>query len=219
MSMARPHPLAMTTAAAGLLALVACTPIGERAADSSPEPGAASDDAFSYRSDVRPVRIGEPVPDFAMIDSLGNERALRALRGKVVVMTAFAAPGGAEDAEIIDRVATIESRLAPRLAAEVTLVTLLLAPSADDRDALREVAGRATRNEVAWIAAAADPRELPAIAGALQIALWQAADGSVGHTFNTVVIDRDGRLVDRFPGLDDWSAIDVIAAVSDAARR
>jgi protein SCO1/2 len=220
--MARPQPLAIAVVAAGLLLLIACAPIGERTTDAaegpSRAPDADPDDAFAYRSDVRPVSIGEVIPDFAMIDVTGRPRTLHELRGKVVVMTVFAAPGDVEDAEILDRATTIEARLAPRLAAEVTLVTLLLDPSTDDRSALRAVVERATRDDVAWIVAAADPGALSAIAGALQIALWQAADGGVGHTFNTVIIDRDGRLADRFPGLDGWSSVDVIAAASAIAQ-
>ncbi|MGD8331563.1 MAG: hypothetical protein PVJ49_19175 [Acidobacteriota bacterium] len=221
--MPRPYPLVFTAAATGLLLLTACTPISERATDaaqdSSPASDASSGDAFAYRPDIHPVRIGEAVPDFTMIDAAGRPHALRELRGRVVVMTVFTAPGGAEDAEILDRAATIEARLAARLAAEVTLVTLLLDPSSNDRAALRTVAARATRDDVTWIVAAADPGALPAIAGALQIALWQAADGELGHSFNTVIIDRDGRLADRFPGLDGWSSMDVIAAASDAVER
>lgn len=220
--MTRLHPL-VVTAAAGLLVLSACTPIDGRATDAaqdpSPSPDATPGDAFAYRPEHHPVRIGEAVPDFTMVDDAGRPRALHQLRGKVVVMTVFAAPGDAEDAEILHRAATIEARLAPRLAAEITLVTLLFDPTADDRAALQEVAGRASRDDVAWIVAAVDPGALPEIAGALQIALWQAADGEVGHTFNTVIIDRNGRLADRFPGLDGWSPMDVIAAASEAAER
>lgn len=218
--------LSRTGAAAAAIALLwtmACSPIGARQPDDTREPaadaGTGDGDPFAFDPDAHPVGVGELVPDFGMVDAAGTPLSLRQLRGKVVLLTVFAASGGADDREILDRMATVEARLAPRLATEVTLVALLVGAGPPDREALRAAARRATRDEVLWIFAAPDPADVPAIAGALEIALWQSADGGLRHTFMVVIIDRNGRLADRFPGLDDWSAMDVVAAAGEVAGR
>ena len=65
----------------------------------------------------------------------------------------------------------------------------------------------------------AGPEPTALLATAFRVVMWKDADGNIGHTFNTVVIDPRGRFFDRFPGLDSWSPIDVVAATNLAANR
>ena len=65
--------------------------------------------------------------------------------------------------------------------------------------------------------ARASPHATATLVAAFGVVIWESPDGAVEHTFNTVVIDRSGRLVDQFPGLDTWSPMDVVAAASLAA--
>ena len=65
----------------------------------------------------------------------------------------------------------------------------------------------------------AGPEPTALLATAFGVVIWKDIDDNIGHTLNTVVIDPHGRFSDRFPGLDSWSPIDVVAAASLAANR
>jgi cytochrome oxidase Cu insertion factor (SCO1/SenC/PrrC family) len=216
------------TACAGLTgclvaALIAgaCTPIPARDTSGAQDPDRARGKAaemFGYDPGVRPLRIGEAVPDHVLLDAGGAPFALSSLRGHVIVLTFFAAGADDADTEILARIARVQERLAPPAAGAIHLVSVLLDTSSSAADILRSHAAMASRTGVPWTFARADPAVTGALAGAFDVALWQAPDGRVRHTFNTVVIDRRGTLVDRFPGLDGWSANDLLAAAVAAAR-
>lgn len=178
----------------------------------------AGSDLFSYDPAARALRIGELVPDRELRDEEGRVLRLSLLRDRVVVLTFFAAADtDGLDREILARFGQIERALNPALASDVMLVALLVDASAGAPALLRSYATMAPRTDVRWTFARASPHVTAALVAAFGVVIWESPDGAVEHTFNTVIIDRSGRLVDQFPGLDTWSAMDVVAAASLAA--
>lgn len=207
--------------AAVLSVLGACTPVPARQvgdAETQEQEPPADTDLFSYDPDARALRIGALVPDRELRDEDGRVFRLSLLRDRVVVLTFFAdADIDGLDSEILARLAQIEGALTPALAGDVMLVALLVDASAEAPALLRSHAAMASRTDVRWMFARASPAATAALVAAFGVVIWESPDGAVEHTFNTVVIDRSGRLVDQFPGLDTWSAMDVVAAASLAA--
>lgn len=201
----------------------ACTPVpARRVADGKTEEQepAADTDLFSYDPDARVLPIGALVPDHELRDAEGRVLRLSLLRDRVVVMTFFAdADIDGLDSEILARFAQIAGALNPPLARDVMLVTLLVDASAGAPALLRSHATMASRTDVRWMFVRAAPPATAALVAAFGVVIWESPDGAVEHTFNTVVIDRNGRLVDQFPGLGTWSPMDVVAAASLAAGR
>ncbi len=199
----------------------ACTPVPTRQAgnnETAQQEPPADTDLFSYDPDARALRIGALVPDHELRDDEGRVVRLSLLRVRVVMMT-FVADADTDglDSEILARFAQIESALNPTLAGDLTLVALLVDASAEAPALLRSYATMASRTDVRWTFARASPRATAALVAAFGVVIWESPDGAVEHTFNTVVIDRSGRFVDQFPGLETWSAMDVVAAASLAA--
>ncbi len=200
------------------LALCAgCTPITERAStDDTPASTRESDadDLFVFRDDVGPLDLGDRVPDFELRDRHGNTLMLASFRGRAVVL-AFIGPStdNANDREALRRLAIFARALSPQLADKVHMLTLVL-----DEDpgspAVARADGRAPRVNVPWTFVGARPRDAALLAASFGVVAWRAADGDIGHSFNTVVIDPNGRLVDQFPGLEEWSPRDLVAAVA-----
>ena len=212
-------PIAIVVVAS-LLPHAGCSPIPPRDTSdgelAAPLPDADNADLFAYRPQARQLEIGDKVPDFELRDPTGASFDLSELRGRVVVMSFFST---ADDPEILTRLGKVANALGSRLVDRVVLMPVLIADSGDAAEILRGAAISVPREGPRWTFAGADPEPTALLATAFGVVIWKNADSSLGHTLNTVVIDPRGRFFDRFPGLDSWSAIDVVAAASLAANR
>jgi len=216
-------PIAIVVAAA-LLGSVCCSPIPPRGASddelAAPLPAADDADLFAYRPQARQLEIGDEVPDFELRDASGAAFDLSALRGRVVVMTFFTGadrPGNGHDA--LARLGEVANALGSRLVDRVVLMPVLIDDAADADERLRDAPASVRRHGAEWLFTRADPEPTALLTTTFGVVIWKGADGNIAHTLNTVVIDPQGRFFDRFPGLDSWSPIDVVAAVSIAAGR
>ncbi len=216
-------PIAIVVVAS-LLGHAGCSPIPPR--DTSDGglaarlPDADDTDLFAYRPGARQLEIGDEVPDFELHDPTGASFTLSQFRGRVVIMSFFTAADDAEGGrEALTRLGEVANALGSRLVDRVVLMPVLIADSGDAAEILRGAAISVPREGPRWTFAGADPEPTALLATAFGVVIWKNADSSLGHTLNTVVIDPRGRFFDRFPGLDSWSPIDVVAAASLAANR
>lgn len=222
----RTAPVAATVA---LLALAnpGCTPVSLPDVDRSTDETAS--EPLAYDPAARPLRVGEYAPDLELIDVDGRPVRLSETRDAVLVVTFYAAdPRGNE---MLARIRAVDAALVDRLAAVTRVLAVLLepggaaswapevpgAPGAPGR--LRADADRFADTRTAWTFARPAAGATAALTGAFGIGLWESGSGDVQHTFNTTVLDRHGRLSDRFPGLAGWTVGDLIAAIDAAADR
>ncbi len=216
-------PIAIVVAVL-LLSHAACSPIPPRGTSdgelAAPLPDANDADLFAYRPQARQLEIGDEVPDFELLDPTGAPFDLSELRGRVVVMTFFAAANDAEsDREVLARLGEVATTLGSRLVDRVVLMPVLIADSDDAAARLSAASASVPQDRPRWLFVRADTEPTALLATAFGVVILKGADGNIGHTLNTVVIDPHGRFFDRFPGLDSWSPIDVVAAASLAANR
>ena len=137
---------------------------------------------------VRQVDIGEPVPDFELIDGSGHARRLSDWRGSTVVVNYWASwcPPCIEEMPMLDAYA----------AAHAGRGVVVVGIAEDDPVAVRDFL---SRHPVAY-----------------PILLGNGSDGSsvqLGNSRNvlpfTALIGADGRLLDRRAGVLDEAALDV----------
>jgi len=209
---------------ASLLSYAGCSPISPRATNDSELtarlPDTDDSDLLAFRPHARQLEIGDEVPDFELRDPTGASLNLSELRGRVIVMTFFTAADDPEGGrEPLARLGEVANALGPRLIDRVVLMPVLIADSADADARLSNASASVPQDGPQWLFVRAGPEPTALLATAFGVVMWKDADGNIGHTFNTVVIDPRGRFFDRFPGLDSWSPIDVVAATNVAANR
>jgi protein SCO1/2 len=224
-SLKRRLPSAIVVAVAALHLF--CAPIDSRAPDEAPlaEPqaprdGDESEALFAFRPDLAPVAIGSVVPEVELDDADGRPFRLAAHRGAALVVTFFESrsPAPGLCPAILQRLVELRDALRPELRAAVRLLAVTVDPAFDTGEVLRAHAAGIGATGDGWLFLRGDPEAVARFAGGFGVVMWRRADGSVGHTLNTLVIDPDGRLADQFPGLDGWSTTDLLAATSAAAR-
>jgi cytochrome oxidase Cu insertion factor (SCO1/SenC/PrrC family) len=209
---------------ASLLSYAGCSPISPRATNDSELaarlPDADGSDLFAFRPQARQLEIGDEVPDFELRDPTGASLNLSELRGRVIVMIFFTAANDPEGGhELLARLGEVAHALGSRLIDRVVLMPVLISDSGDADARLSDASASVPQDGPRWLFVRAGPEPTALLATAFRVVMWKDADGNIGHTFNTVVIDPRGRFFDRFPGLDAWSPIDVVAATNLAANR
>jgi cytochrome oxidase Cu insertion factor (SCO1/SenC/PrrC family) len=221
----RRFPAALIVAIAVLP--LACTPIGGRQPDEPPsgeQPAPRGEDEsealFTFYPDLAPVAIGSAVPEVELEDADGRPFRLAEHRGTALVVTFFESrsPDPGLCPEILQRLVELHATMRPELLAAVKLLAVSVDPVFDTAEVLRAHATGIGATGDRWLFLRGDPEAVARFAGGFGVVMWRRADGSVGHTLNTLLIDPDGRLADQFPGLDGWSTTDLLAAVSAAAR-
>lgn len=205
-------------------ACAACTPIAARDDDragAEDRQRATTEDAAALEYDpaTRPLRIGEVAPDVALVDAGGRRIALPGHRDEVTVLTFVDRSGDGLDGELLARLARFTGSLAASIARETRTLCVDLGDPPSAPRVLPPVAAATDDASPPCTFIRPVTEESAVVAGAFGVAVWHSPDGAVRHTFNTVVLDRRGRLADQFPGLDGWSAMDLVAAVSLVAGR
>ena len=147
------------------------------------------------------VAVGQPVPDFTLIDQTRGRVTLTELRGKVVVVnfiyTTCALP------QFCYRMAThfgaVQKRFARRMGTDLVLLTVTFDPVRDTPERLAEYASQ-------W---KADPAQWHFLTGAVadvqRVCGWFGVDffpdeGLINHSTHTAVIDRRGTLKANIEG-------------------
>ena len=188
---------------------ISCTPL------SMPEGSEPPPEQNRLALRVRPtetLRIGQQIPHFRLMDQHQQQLTRDDVAGRIVALTFFntrCAPGS----QVIARQRAVQQRLRSDLASDVLLLSVSLDPRNDSPDVLRRYAATEGADRQRWVFASTSRSAVEEFAAAFGVVAWDQEDGSVGHNVNTVVIDRRGRLSDRFPGTAYWDADDLIASI------
>ncbi|MFQ5743068.1 MAG: SCO family protein [Acidobacteriota bacterium] len=232
MRLARLHDLGPSRIG-GILAMSLClagwSPVGaptsdSRSADglaSNPSADAVAGKAPGWQASAPPLALGETVPDIQLTDQDGSSLSLGELAGTVVVMTFFESrsPDPALCPTLMKRLAHVQEILRPDLWERVHLLAVSVDPAHDTAAVLHRQGESLEADFDHWSLVTTEKAAVTELAAAFGVFLWERADGSVGHTLNTVIISPQGRLADRFPGSTQWSADDLLASVVLLAER
>jgi protein SCO1/2 len=169
--------------------------------------------------------VGDQVPDFVLLNELGKKTSLKALRGKVVVMTFIYTRCPLSDycPRMSHNFAEIDKALAAdkALYMKTHLVSVSFDPEYDTPKVLKSYGAAYTGRFAAetfahWEFAAPSVKELPQMEQWFDVGVTPGGGGALQHSLSTVVIGKDGKVVGFWP-TNDWAVEDVLAKIKAAS--
>lgn len=147
------------------------------------------------------VAQGQPVPDFVLKDQQGTPVAFSSLKGKVVAVTFgyIRCPNPTYCFRLASNLGQLQSRLKDRMGRDLVLLTVMLDPEHDQGRELADYAKVWTTQPANWHFLTGSVADVRRVAGFFGVEFWKD-EGSVIHSLNTVVIDRQGRLAANLEG-------------------
>jgi protein SCO1 len=168
---------------------------------------------------------GDEVPNFTLLNQSNHTIDLKRYRGKVVVMTfiytrcplADFCPRMSHNFAEIDKALKSD----PVLYKNTHLLTVSFDPTYDTPKVLRSYGAAYTGNFVNetfqhWDFAAPAIADLPSMEQFFDVGVTPGPDKTLQHSLSTVVIGKDGKIVDFYP-TNDWKVDDVLAEIKAAS--
>ncbi len=141
-------------------------------------------------------------PDFELTDSTGSRVSLRNLRGKAVlldfVFTTCPGPCPIQTGRQVD----LQRALPPELAAQTWFVSISLDPKTDTPEAMAAYAAKRGADTAQWSFLTGDPEVVSDVIARYGIGTIREQDGNIDHMLVTFLIDPEGRIAERYMGLD-----------------
>ncbi len=158
-------------------------------------------------SAVKPLALGQPVPDFSLIDQAGRKFRFASLAGKVValnfVYTRCALPQFC--LRMANTFAVIQKRFQQELGRDLALLTVTFDPQRDTPAVLAkyaaqfQIADTSQAPGQAWRFLTGPVADVRRVCGFFGVEAF-ADEGLMDHSLHTVVIDRAGTLVANIEG-------------------
>ncbi|NYF89442.1 SCO family protein [Tunturiibacter empetritectus] len=168
---------------------------------------------------------GDLVPNFKLLNQSGQTIHLDQFKGKVVLMTFIYTRCQLADfcPRMSHNFASIDKALAanPALYKQTHLISVSFDPTYDTPKVLRSYGGAYTGNYtnekfLHWDFAAPPEKELPAMTQFFNVGVTPGDSKSLTHSLSTVLINKDGKIVDWYP-TNEWKPEDVLAAIKKSA--
>jgi protein SCO1/2 len=141
------------------------------------------------------------VPDFVLTDQNRQRVTLSSLAGKVVALTFtyIRCPNPSYCLRLATNFAQLQKRFMDRLGRDLVLLTIVIDPEHDQKEALAGYARTWTSDPRAWHFLTGPLPEVTRVSHLFGVDVW-VDEGSLIHSFNTAVIDRDGKLAANLEG-------------------
>jgi protein SCO1/2 len=150
---------------------------------------------------VTPLALGQPVPDFTLVDQAGRPFRFSSLAGKVValnfVYTRCALPQFC--LRIANNFGVLQKRFRNELGRDLALLTVTFDPERDTPLVLAAYAGQWQADVEVWRFLTGPVRDVRRVCGLFGLDAFPD-EGLMSHSLHTVVIDRGGRLVANIEG-------------------
>ena len=168
---------------------------------------------------------GEVVPDFTLLNQSGHKISLQQFHGKVVVMTFIYTRCQFSDycPRMSHNFAEIDKALQsnPALYSQTHLLSVSFDPTYDTPKVLRSYGSAYTGNYVKetfqhWDFAAPPIAELPKMEQYFDVGVTPGESGTLQHSLSTIIIGKDGKVIDFYP-TNDWTTAQVLAQIHSAA--
>ena len=168
---------------------------------------------------------GDAVPDFHLLNQSDRTIHLDQFKGKVVLLTfvytrcplADFCPRMSHNFADIDKALAAE----PALYNQTHLLSVSFDPAYDTPKVLRSYGGAYTgryTNEkfTHWDFAAPSDKDLPALTQFFNVGVTPGDSKTLTHSLSTVLIGKDGKIIDWYP-TNDWKPADVLAEIKKSA--
>lgn len=158
---------------------------------------AGASGAFSELASVR-----DPAPDFELVDQGGGKVALADLRGKLVLLDFIYTTCQGPCPILTSAHVTLQRMLSPELRARTRFVSISLDPVRDTPTVLRAYALARGADLVDWSFLTGDPEAVARVIQGYGVGTMRRPDGQIDHLVATFLIDAEGRIAQRFIGLE-----------------
>ncbi len=157
-------------------------------------------------SSVQPLKTGDAVPDFRLVDQEHSVVTFAQFRGKVValnfVYTRCALPNFCF--RTTNNFGNVQRRFRDRLGRDLVLLTVTFDPVHDQPEVLAKYASTWKAEPATWHFLTGPPEHVRRVCDLFGEDFFQD-EGLINHALHTAVIDRDGKLVANLEG-NDFSA-------------
>jgi protein SCO1 len=147
------------------------------------------------------LAIGQPVPDFQLIDQNRREIRLAQFAGKVVAVTFIYTRCPLPDycLRLSNNFARLQKRFHDRLGQDLVLLSITFDPKYDQPDVLANYARTWKADSENWHFLTGPAADLRRVYGLLGVDAFPD-EGLLTHSLRTAVIDRQGKLAAIIPG-------------------
>jgi protein SCO1/2 len=149
------------------------------------------------------LRIGQPVPDFALIDQNRGPISLSQFAGKVVAITFIYTRCPRPDycVRLSNNFGLLQRRFKNRMGRDLVLLTVVIDPAHDQPDALINYARIWKADSRSWHFLTGSLADIQKLCRKFDMAFYPD-EALLVHSFHTVVVDRDGKLAANLEGND-----------------
>jgi protein SCO1/2 len=174
-----------------------------------------------------PLRPGDAVPDFKLLNQSRETIHLSQFRGKILLLTFIYTRCPLPDfcVRMSRNFAKIDSALAvdPKLYSKTHLLSVSFDPDYDTPAVLRSYGGaytgRYTKETFShWDFAVTSKAQLPAITKFFLVGTTPEKDKTITHSLSTVVIDPDGKIYRWYP-TNDWDPNQLVNDVKELVAK
>ena len=158
---------------------------------------AGASGAFSQLAEAR-----DPAPDFELTDQNGARLSLADLRGKLVLLDFIFTSCPGPCPILTSSHVTLQRSLTPELRQRTRFVSISLDPVRDTPMALRSYAQKRGADLTGWSFLTGDPEAVARVVQAYGVGTLRSSDGQLEHLVATFLIDPEGRIAQRFIGLE-----------------
>jgi protein SCO1 len=150
---------------------------------------------------VKPLEVGQAVPDFSLIDQNRQPVTLSQFSGKVVAITFMYTKCPLPDYcfRLANNFGVLQRRFAARMGKDLVLLSITFDPIHDQPDVLAQYAATWKANAGGWRFLTGPPPEIERVCHMFNLNFWPEM-GMITHTLHTVVIDRQGRITANLEG-------------------
>jgi protein SCO1/2 len=150
---------------------------------------------------VKPVAIGDRVPDFQLLDQTGRRVALSKFTGKVVALnfiyTRCALPDFCFRSS--NHFRQLQKRFQKQLGSDLVLLTVTFDPAHDRPDVLLKYAAIWKADARSWHFLTGPTSDIQRLCSLFSLDAFQD-EGLMNHSLHTAIIDRNGNLVANIEG-------------------
>lgn len=145
--------------------------------------------------------VGQPVPDFTLIDQARARVSLSQFRGKVVALnfiyTSCVLPQFCY--RLASHFGVVQTRFTERMGRDLVLLTVTFDPARDTPERLAEYSRQWNADPARWHFLTGDAADIHRVCGLFGVDAFPD-EGLISHSTRTVVIDRRGRLAATIEG-------------------
>jgi len=149
------------------------------------------------------VPVGGEVPDFTLTNQDGHTISLSSLRGKVVAVTFIYTRCPLPDycPRMITNLQAIERRFPERIGRDLALAAVTFDPQYDTPQRMKEYAQFFKADKPGWQFLTGSIEDVSRVAASFGVEFWPE-EGLITHTLQTVIVDKEGKLVASVEGKD-----------------